>query len=54
VAIPIIASYVMAKCKPRKPKRLFKRREEMLDVLKREAAKGKKKHEGKTSRLGHK
>jgi deoxyhypusine synthase len=36
VAIPIIASYVMAKCKPRKPRRLFKRLPEMVESLRTE------------------
>jgi hypothetical protein len=30
---------------------LFRRRDEMLATLKREAAKGRKKHEGKKTRL---
>jgi deoxyhypusine synthase len=54
VALPLLAAYALTAHEPREPKRLFRRREEMLDVLKREAAKGKKKHEGKTTRLGHK
>jgi len=54
VALPLLTAYAVTAHGPREPKRLFQRREEMLDVLKREAAKGKKKHEGKTSRLGHK
>jgi deoxyhypusine synthase len=36
VAMPIIASYVMAKCKPRKPRRLYKRLPEMVDALRDE------------------
>jgi deoxyhypusine synthase len=54
VALPLLTAYAVTAHEKRAPKRLFKRREEMLDVLKREAAKGKKKHEGKTTRLGHK
>ena len=33
VAMPLIASYVLAKCKPRKPKRLYKRLPDMLARL---------------------
>src|SRR5207253_595408 len=33
VAMPLIASYVMAKCKPRKPRRLYKRLPEMVARL---------------------
>ena len=29
IAMPLIASYVLAKCKPRKPRRLYKRLNEM-------------------------
>jgi deoxyhypusine synthase len=36
VAMPIIGSYVMAKCKPRKPRRLFKRLPEMVESLRTE------------------
>jgi deoxyhypusine synthase len=36
VALPLIASYVMAKCKPRKPKRLYARLPEMVDNLRTE------------------
>jgi deoxyhypusine synthase len=36
VAMPLIASYVMAKCKPRKPKRLYKRLPKMVDDLRTE------------------
>lgn len=36
VAMPIIASYVMAKCKPRKPRRLYKKLPEIVDALRAE------------------
>ncbi len=36
VVMPLLASYVMAKCKPRKPRRLFKRLPEMVDALRTE------------------
>jgi deoxyhypusine synthase len=36
VAMPLIASYVLAKCKPRKPRRLFKRLHEMEEALRAE------------------
>ena len=36
VALPLIASYVLAKCKPRKPKRLYARLPEMVDKLREE------------------
>jgi deoxyhypusine synthase len=36
VAMPLIASYVLAKCKPRKPKRLVARLPQMVDALRTE------------------
>jgi deoxyhypusine synthase len=36
VAMPIIASYLLAKCKPRKPRRLFKRLPELVESLRTE------------------
>jgi deoxyhypusine synthase len=36
VAMPLIASYVLAKCKPRKPRRLYKRLHEMEEALRAE------------------
>jgi deoxyhypusine synthase len=36
VAMPLIASYVLAKCKPRKPKRLFARLPAMVEALRTE------------------
>ena len=36
IAMPLIASYVLAKCKPRKPRRLFKRLGEMEEALRAE------------------
>jgi deoxyhypusine synthase len=51
VALPLLTAYAVTAHAKREPKRLFRRREEMMDVLKREAAKGRKKHEGKKKRL---
>jgi len=42
VAMPIMTSYVLTKCKPRKLKRLFDRRGELLEQLKRKYAENKK------------
>ncbi len=36
IALPIMASYVQAKCKPRKPRRLFQRLPEMVESLRTE------------------
>ena len=36
IALPLIASYVQARCKPRKPRRLFKRLPEMVEELRSE------------------
>jgi hypothetical protein len=36
--MPLLAAYALGKHSPREPKRLFKRRGEMLDRLKREYA----------------
>jgi len=36
VAMPLMASYVLAKCKPRKPRRLFKRLPQMVSALRDE------------------
>jgi deoxyhypusine synthase len=36
IVMPLIASYVLAKCKPRKPRRLYKRLPEMVDALRAE------------------
>ena len=36
VAMPLIASYVLAKCKPRKPRRLYARLPEMVEALRAE------------------
>jgi deoxyhypusine synthase len=36
VAMPLIASYVLAKCKPRKPKRLYSRLPELVESLRAE------------------
>jgi deoxyhypusine synthase len=38
IAMPLLAAYALGKHSPREPKRLFKRRGEMLDRLKREYA----------------
>ena len=34
--MPLIASYVLARCKPRKPRRLYKRLPEMEEALRAE------------------
>jgi deoxyhypusine synthase len=39
VALPILTAYALSARKPRKPRRLFRRREEMMDRLESEAAK---------------
>ena len=44
VAMPIMTSYALAKRKPRKPKRLYDRRAEMVERLKREAERAYKKY----------
>ena len=36
VALPLVTSYALAKHEPREPKRLFERREEFMDFLRRE------------------
>jgi deoxyhypusine synthase len=36
VAMPLMASYVLARCKPRKPRRLYKRLKEMEEALRAE------------------
>jgi deoxyhypusine synthase len=51
VALPLLTAYAVTAHKKRKPKRLYRRREEMLATLVREAARGRKKHEGKKTRL---
>jgi deoxyhypusine synthase len=51
VALPLLTAYAVTAHRKRKPKRLFRLREQMLDTLKREAAKGRRKHEGKKTRL---
>ncbi len=51
VALPLLTAYALTAHAKREPKRLFRRRDEMLATLKREAAKGRKKHEGKRTRL---
>jgi deoxyhypusine synthase len=33
IAMPLLAAYALERHKPRQPKRLFKRRQEMLDRL---------------------
>ncbi|MCG3130142.1 MAG: Deoxyhypusine synthase-like protein [Phycisphaerae bacterium] len=37
ITFPMIAQYVLTRCKPRQPRRLFTRIEEMVDVLRRNA-----------------
>ena len=36
IALPLMASYVLARCKPRRPRRLFKRLPEMVEALRGE------------------
>jgi deoxyhypusine synthase len=36
IALPLMASYVLARCKPRKPRRLFKRLPQMVEALRKE------------------
>jgi deoxyhypusine synthase len=36
IALPLMASYVQARCKPRKPRRLFRRLPEMVEALRTE------------------
>jgi deoxyhypusine synthase len=42
VALPLITAYALAKRKPRKLKRLYDRREELMDLLKSEYAKSER------------
>jgi deoxyhypusine synthase len=51
VALPLLTGYALTAHAPREPRRLYRRRDEMMDVLRKEAAKGRKKHEGKKTRL---
>lgn len=44
IAFPIITSYALAKLKPRKPKKLYDKRDELLKQLQREYEKTKRKH----------
>jgi deoxyhypusine synthase len=43
VALPLITAYALAKCKPRKLKRLYDKRDEMMGLLKSEYAKSERK-----------
>ena len=52
VSLPILTAYALSAVKRRKPRRLFKKLPQMMDVLREEAARGTKKHEGKIKRLG--
>ena len=36
IALPLMAAYVLSKCKPRKPRRLFARVPQMMDKLRAE------------------
>jgi len=51
VALPLLTAYALTAHAKRAPRRLYKRRDEMMATLRREAAKGRKKHEGKRTRL---
>lgn len=39
IALPLITHYVLKKCKKREPKRLFKRRDQMVEELRKESVK---------------
>jgi deoxyhypusine synthase len=54
ISLPLLTAYALTAHGPREPKRLYRKLPAMMDLLRKEAAKGVKKHEGKTSRLGHK
>jgi deoxyhypusine synthase len=54
VSLPILTAYALTAHKPRKPRRLFRKLPQMMEVLREEAERGTKKHEGKVTRLGHK
>ena len=54
ISLPLLTAYALTAHKPRKPRRLFRKLPQMMDVLREEAAAGTKKHEGKVTRLGHK
>ncbi len=51
VALPLLTAYALTAHRRRKPRRLFRRREEMMEALRREAARGREEHEGRTSKL---
>lgn len=53
VSLPLLTAYALTARKPRKPKRLFRKLPQMMEALRREAERGRAKHEGKTTRLGH-
>ncbi|MCG3133134.1 MAG: Deoxyhypusine synthase-like protein [Planctomycetes bacterium] len=53
VALPLLTGYALTARKPRKPRRLFRKLPQLMDVLRAEAERGTRKHEGKTTRLGH-
>ena len=51
VALPLLTAYALTTRAPRGPRRLFARRDDVMRALRRKAAKGRKKHEGRTSKL---
>lgn len=53
VSLPILTAYALSAHAPREPRRLFRQLPAMMEVLRKEAARGTKKHEGKVTRLGH-
>jgi deoxyhypusine synthase len=54
VSLPILTAYALSAHRPRKPKRLFRKLPQMMEVLRKEAEAGTRKYEGKVTRLGHK
>jgi deoxyhypusine synthase len=54
IALPLMAAYALARHEPREPRRLFRRRQQLMDGLKREyhAALAGKQATAKTSRHG--
>jgi deoxyhypusine synthase len=53
VSLPILTAYALSARRPRRPKRLFRKMPQMMEALRREAERGRAKHEGRTTRLGH-
>ncbi len=51
VSLPLLTAYALTAHKKRKPRRLYRKLPAMMAALREEAAKGRKKHEGKKTRL---